>query len=39
MSMTTDRNTILQADCLTPPPHLLAESVSFILTDPPYNTR
>jgi adenine-specific DNA-methyltransferase len=33
------RNTILNADCLTTLPQLPAESVNFILTDPPYITR
>jgi adenine-specific DNA-methyltransferase len=33
------RNTVLHADCLEVLPHLAAESVQFILTDPPYITR
>jgi site-specific DNA-methyltransferase (adenine-specific) len=37
--MTTFRNTILNADCLQLLPQLPAESVHFILTDPPYITR
>lgn len=37
--MTTHRNSILNADCLTALPQLAAESVQFILTDPPYITR
>jgi len=37
--MTIQRNTILNADCLTSQPQLPAESVNFILTDPPYITR
>jgi DNA modification methylase len=38
--MTTDyRNTILNADCLQILPQLPAESVHFVLTDPPYITR
>lgn len=32
-------NTILNADCLTALPQLPAESVDFILTDPPYIAR
>src|ERR1700744_6222639 len=32
-------NIILHADCLTALPQLPAESVQFILTDPPYITR
>jgi DNA modification methylase len=35
----TYRNTVLNADCLTALPQLPAESVQFILTDPPYITR
>lgn len=35
----TYRNTIMNADCLTALPQLPAESVQFILTDPPYITR
>jgi site-specific DNA-methyltransferase (adenine-specific) len=34
--MTTHRNTILHADCLTALPQLPAQSVDFVLTDPPY---
>jgi len=37
--MTTFRNTIVNADCLQLLPQLPAESVHFILTDPPYITR
>jgi len=38
--MTTDyRNSILNADCLHVLPQLPAESVHFVLTDPPYITR
>jgi hypothetical protein len=37
--MTTQRNVILSADCLTALPQLGAESIDFILTDPPYITR
>jgi adenine-specific DNA-methyltransferase len=37
--MTTHRNTIVNADCLHFLPQLPAESVNFILTDPPYITR
>jgi site-specific DNA-methyltransferase (adenine-specific) len=33
------RNTITHADCITALPALSAESVDFILTDPPYITR
>src|SRR5579863_1751278 len=35
----THLNTILNDDCLKVLPHLDAESVQFILTDPPYITR
>lgn len=35
----THLNTIINADCLTTLPQLPAESVHFILTDPPYITR
>ncbi len=35
----TFRNTIIQGDCLGVLPQLLANSVDFILTDPPYITR
>jgi DNA modification methylase len=35
----TQRNTIIHADCLTALPQLAAESVNFILTDPPYITH
>jgi adenine-specific DNA-methyltransferase len=35
----TQLNTIINADCLTTLPQLAAESVNFILTDPPYITR
>jgi adenine-specific DNA-methyltransferase len=37
--MTEYFNTILHADCLQVLPALAAESVDFILTDPPYITR
>lgn len=37
--MTAPRNTVQHGDCLTTLPRLPAESVSFILTDPPYITR
>jgi site-specific DNA-methyltransferase (adenine-specific) len=37
--MTTIHNTILNADCLKALPQIHAESVDFILTDPPYITR
>ena len=37
--MTAPRNTIIHADCLQFLPQLPAESVNFILTDPPYITR
>jgi DNA modification methylase len=37
--MTTYCNTILNADCLDILPQLPAETVNFILTDPPYITR
>lgn len=37
--MTTHRNTVLNADCLTALPQLPSGSVHFILTDPPYITR
>jgi site-specific DNA-methyltransferase (adenine-specific) len=37
--MTNFRNTIINADCLHVLPQLPAESVNFILTDPPYITR
>jgi len=38
--MTTDyRNSVLNADCLQILPQLPAESVHFVLTDPPYITR
>jgi site-specific DNA-methyltransferase (adenine-specific) len=36
---TTYQNTIVNADCLQFLPQLPAESVQFILTDPPYITR
>jgi DNA modification methylase len=35
----TPRNTLLHGDCLTLLPQLAAESVAFVLTDPPYLTR
>jgi len=35
----TPRNTILHGDCLNILPKLAANSVDFILTDPPYITR
>jgi DNA modification methylase len=35
----THLNTIVNDDCLKVLPHLAAESVHFILTDPPYITR
>jgi len=34
--MTTFRNTIINGDCLQALPHLPAQSVQFVLTDPPY---
>jgi DNA modification methylase len=37
--MTAYRNTIIHADCLTALPQLPAESIDFVLTDPPYITR
>ena len=37
--MTTDRNTVIHADCLAFLPQISARSVNFILTDPPYITR
>lgn len=37
--MTTLRNTIVHADCLHLLPQVPAESINFILTDPPYITR
>ena len=37
--MTILTNTIFNADCLKVLPMLKDESVSFILTDPPYITR
>jgi site-specific DNA-methyltransferase (adenine-specific) len=37
--MMPHQNTILNADCLTALPQFPAESVQFILTDPPYVTR
>jgi site-specific DNA-methyltransferase (adenine-specific) len=33
------RNNVIHANCLTVLPELPAESVQFILTDPPYITR
>jgi hypothetical protein len=33
------RNTVIHANCLTALPEIPAESVDFILTDPPYITR
>ena len=38
-AMTIPANTVIHADCLTALPELPAESVNFILTDPPYITR
>jgi site-specific DNA-methyltransferase (adenine-specific) len=35
----TPRNTILHGDCLDVLPRLSAQSVDFVLTDPPYVTR
>lgn len=37
--MTSPRNTIIQGDCPQILPQLAADSVQFILTDPPYITR
>lgn len=37
--MTTHRNSLIHADCLQFLPSLAAESVDFILTDPPYLAR
>jgi len=37
--MTTPRNTLLHGDCLDILPQLAAESVDFVLTDPPYLAR
>ncbi len=38
-AVSTFRNTIIQGDCLGVLPQLPANSVNFILTDPPYITR
>lgn len=39
MTTITDNNTIINGDCLQLLPQLPAESVNFVLTDPPNITK